>query len=61
MQNVHRLTKRETEAAHRAAEGLTIKEIAKHMGITARTVGNTLSRVYDKLSIKGKHELGKVL
>jgi DNA-binding CsgD family transcriptional regulator len=55
------LTTRETELARLAAQGTTDREIALHLGISVRTVHTHLSRVYGKLGVSGRAELGRRL
>lgn len=55
------LTERESEIAHLAAEGLPSKQIAGQLGLSSRTVDNTLRRVYTKLGISGRRDLAGVL
>lgn len=51
------LTPRELEVARLAVWGLTNREIATRLGTSARTVGNQLQRVYDKLGIHDRGTL----
>jgi len=44
-----------------AANGRANKEIAAQLHLSPRTVENRLQRVYDKLGISGRGELGEVL
>ena len=55
------LTAREREIANLAAAGLSSKEIASRLVVSARTVDNHLQRVYSKLGITGRDELPNVL
>lgn len=55
------LTRREREIALLAAEGRTSPEIAEQLVVSVRTVDNHLARVYRKLGISGRHELGYVM
>ena len=55
------LTPREREIAVLAARGLTNKEIATSLVISARTVDNHLSSIYAKLGIATRGELALVL
>ena len=50
------LTPRETEVLALAAKGLTHKEIAERLGISARTARNHLANLYRKLDIHGRAE-----
>ncbi len=52
------LTEREREVALLAAHGSTSAEIAAKLGLSRRTVDNHLGRVYDKLGVRRRHELG---
>jgi len=45
----HDLTEREVDVLRLAARGLTNHEIAAELTLSARTVGNHLARVYDKI------------
>lgn len=51
------LSVRELEVALAAAEGLTNREIARQLFLSARTVGNHLYNVYDKLGLSGRTEI----
>ena len=55
------LTGREREIAVLAAAGLTSKDIATRLVVSARTVDNHLQRVYSKLGVSGRDELSRVL
>lgn len=48
------LTPREQQVLQLAAVGLTHKEIACRLGITAKTARNHLANLYDKLGIHGR-------
>lgn len=52
-----RLTSREREVFHLIAEGLTTKEIARQLGISAKTAENHRARVLDKLAVRNTAEL----
>ncbi len=52
-----RLSGREREVALLAAEGLTSREIADRLFLSARTVDNHLQRIYLKLGVNGRLEL----
>ena len=56
-----RLTPGEHATALLAAAGRTNKEIASNMQLSVRTVESNLQRVYEKLGIAGRHELGEAL
>jgi len=51
------LTTREREVFHLIIEGLTTKEIARRLGISAKTAENHRSRVLDKLDVRNTAEL----
>ncbi len=55
------LTGREREVATLAAAGRTSAEIADTLFLSVRTVDTHLSRVYRKLMIEGRHQLGEAL
>ncbi len=48
------LTPREEQVLRLAAAGLTHKEIARRLGIRAKTARNHLTNLYDKLGIHGR-------
>ncbi|MEO6264810.1 MAG: response regulator transcription factor [Luteimonas sp.] len=52
-----RLTPREREVFHLIAEGMTTKEIARRLGISAKTAENHRGRVLDKLDVRNTAEL----
>jgi DNA-binding CsgD family transcriptional regulator len=52
-----RLTAREREVADLATRGLANAEIAARLVLSRRTVGNHLSRIYDKLQVANRTEL----
>lgn len=52
-----RLTAREREVFHLLAEGLTTKEIARQLTISAKTAENHRARVLDKLAVRNTAEL----
>ncbi len=56
-----RLSGREAQMAEAAARGLPDKEIARELGLSARTVSNTLARVYRKLGVETRFELIRLL
>lgn len=56
-QAITELTDRERTVASAIAEGLSYKETAKRLGISASTVSNHLQKVYDKLNLKSRAEL----
>jgi DNA-binding NarL/FixJ family response regulator len=49
-----RLTRREHEVLKVAAEGLTAREIARHLGVRERTVTTHLGRIYGKLGVNSR-------
>jgi DNA-binding CsgD family transcriptional regulator/cell division inhibitor SulA len=55
------LTNRERDIARLAATGLSNHEIADHMVLSTRTVGNHLHHVYAKLGISGRSALAALL
>lgn len=48
------LTQREAEILKLAASGLTHKEIAYQLGISAKTVRNHMANLYEKLNIHAR-------
>jgi DNA-binding NarL/FixJ family response regulator len=52
-----RLTRREREVFHLIAEGMTTKDIAQRLGISAKTAENHRGRVLDKLDVRNTAEL----
>jgi DNA-binding CsgD family transcriptional regulator len=55
------LTPSEARVAAQAATGMTNREIAQALFVTSKTVENQLSRVYQKLGIKGRDALAAAL
>lgn len=55
------LTRREREVAELAAHNLTSREIAEKLFVSTRTVENHLQRAYEKLGVRGRHELRRAL
>jgi DNA-binding CsgD family transcriptional regulator len=55
------LTPGELDTAVQAAAGRSNKQIASEMQLSVRTVESHLQRVYDKLGISGRRELGDAL
>jgi DNA-binding NarL/FixJ family response regulator len=49
-----RLTRREHQVLQVAAEGLTTREIARHLGVRERTVTTHLGRIYGKLGVNSR-------
>jgi len=56
-QGMDLLSKRESEIVSGAAEGLTNREIAQHLGLSPHTVKNSLFRIFDKLGVSNRVEL----
>jgi DNA-binding NarL/FixJ family response regulator len=52
-----RLTAREREVFHLIAEGLTTKEIARQLDISAKTAENHRARVLGKVGVRNTAEL----
>ena len=57
----HLLTPRETEAARLVASGLSNKAVAKHLGVTERTVKAHLSAIYSKLQVQDRLQLALLI
>jgi DNA-binding CsgD family transcriptional regulator len=55
------LTAREAQIARLAAAGLTSKDIAGQLYLSARTIDNHLRRIYAKLGVSGRGELSGAL
>jgi DNA-binding CsgD family transcriptional regulator/tetratricopeptide (TPR) repeat protein len=55
------LTSREREIAQLAARRIPSKEIAQRLSVSRRTVDNHLHRIYAKLGVMGRDELGEAL
>lgn len=55
------LSSRESEIAELAASGLTNRQIAERLVVSERTVENHLYRIFIKLGISGRDELGHAL
>lgn len=58
---VEPLTSREREVALLAAAGLASKEIATRLQVAKRTVDSHLDRIYRKLGVTGREQLGAAL
>ncbi len=56
-----RLDERESMLALRAARGLTNREIGAEVGLSADAVKRQLGRIYRKLAVSGRLELGRAL
>jgi len=54
------LTKREGTILNMIINGLTNKQIAAELGVTRRTVENTVSHIYDKTGMQSRQELQKL-
>ncbi|WP_422627613.1 helix-turn-helix domain-containing protein [Rhodococcus sp. (in: high G+C Gram-positive bacteria)] len=52
------MTARERHIAELASAGYSSRDIAAMLGISPRTVDNHLQRVYDKLHVRSRRELG---
>ncbi|MEZ3182728.1 LuxR C-terminal-related transcriptional regulator [Streptomyces pimonensis] len=55
------LTRREREVSLLAAKGMTSRQIAAHLVLSARTVENVLQRVYNKTGVSSRRELTEAL
>jgi DNA-binding NarL/FixJ family response regulator len=55
------LTQQETQVATLARDGLSNPEIGARLYISARTVEYHLSKVFEKLAITKRNQLGRVL
>ncbi|MEO3811532.1 LuxR C-terminal-related transcriptional regulator [Sphaerisporangium sp. B11E5] len=55
------LTKRQTEIAVLASQGLTNREIAERLVVSIRTVANTLYTVYERTGVTGREDLAHVM
>ncbi|HKB29466.1 MAG TPA: helix-turn-helix transcriptional regulator [Streptosporangiaceae bacterium] len=53
----HDLTPSERQVADLAAQGLTNREVARALFVSAKTVDATLSRIYRKLGVRSRTEL----
>ena len=56
-QGMNLLSKREMEIVRNVAQGLTNREIAEQLGLSAHTIKNCLFRVFDKLGVSNRVEL----
>ena len=61
LSGVDELTASERRVAHMAAEGLSNKEIAQALFVTAKTVEQHLGRAYRKLDINSRRHLTAAL
>jgi DNA-binding NarL/FixJ family response regulator len=55
------LTPQELQIAHLAAEGLSNREIGQQLYLSHRTIGTHLYRIFPKLGITARGELGAAL
>jgi DNA-binding CsgD family transcriptional regulator len=55
------LTPTEEKIARLAAEGFTNREVAERAFVSAKTVEANLARVYDKLGVRSRAQLGRVM
>jgi DNA-binding CsgD family transcriptional regulator len=55
------LSKREREVAMLAAQGMTSRDIGQRLFISFRTAENHLAKAYDKLGVRSRAELSRVL
>jgi DNA-binding CsgD family transcriptional regulator len=55
------LTPTEEKIARLAAQGFTNREVAERAFVSAKTVEANLARVYDKLGVRSRAELGRVM
>jgi DNA-binding CsgD family transcriptional regulator len=53
------LTPREQQIAALLVQGLSVKEIARRLEISPSTVNNHAGRIYEKLGVSGRRELGQ--
>jgi DNA-binding CsgD family transcriptional regulator/tetratricopeptide (TPR) repeat protein len=59
--DVEPLSRREREVATMASRGLTSKAIGETLHLSSRTVDNHLQRAYEKLGVRRREDLAKVL
>jgi DNA-binding NarL/FixJ family response regulator len=57
----HSLSEQQLRIATLAARGMHNQEIAERLYLSPRTVGSHLYRVYPKLGITSRHQLGAAL
>ena len=50
------LTPREVEVLELAARGATTKQVASRLGITPKTAGNHIERIYAKIGVQSRAE-----
>jgi DNA-binding CsgD family transcriptional regulator len=55
------LSDREREVATLVGRGLTSREIAEKLGVSVRTVDGHLYRMYPKLGVTSREQLGRLL
>ena len=58
---MEQLTPQELQVAQMAAEGLSNREIGQKLYLSHRTVGSHLYRIYPKLGVTARWQLGEVL
>jgi DNA-binding CsgD family transcriptional regulator len=56
----HGLTRREAEVLAWVAEGKTNPEIAAILGLSPRTIGNHLARIYDRLGVETRTAAARI-
>ena len=52
--HLDQLTARETEILEHISRGLSTKEIAAQLGVSDRTIGSHLRKIYDKLQVHSR-------
>ncbi|HUM88448.1 MAG TPA: LuxR C-terminal-related transcriptional regulator [Prolixibacteraceae bacterium] len=57
----YQISPRESDVAKLLAEGKSYREIAEELYISLPTVKTHVTRVYEKLNVKNRHELTKIL
>ena len=57
----YQITPRESDVAKLLAEGKSYREIAEDLFISLPTVKTHVTRIYEKLNVKNRHELTKLL
>lgn len=55
------LTRRQHQTARLAAEGLSSREISRHLALSVRTVDNHLGAAYRRLGVASRRELRAIL
>ena len=61
LKRAYRRPPQESEIARLAAEGLSNREIAQRLYLSHRTVGSHLYRIFPKLGVTSRAQLGAVL